>query len=137
MQKGSTETYVGMIGAQPVKDDQQMFHHVMEGYGPVKGPRIVKRYMDGAEATLFNYGEGKYVAHLIRADNKDQGARLAELLGIKSAFFKKLAALEAERAAAAARAVERRRRQQQEQEEVVAGTEVVGDGGVWSGGERK
>lgn len=134
MQKGSTETYVGMVGAQPVRDDQQMFHQLMERYGPVKGPRIVKRYVEGEEATLFNYREGKYVAHLIRADHKDQEARLAELLGIKAAFFARLAALEAERAAAAGRAVERRRQKseleqgQRQGHEAGAATEVVGGG---------
>lgn len=100
MQDGSTESFVGMVGAQPVPDDQQMFHQIIEKYGPVKGPRIVKRYEDGEEAVLFNYREGKYVAHIIRADNKDQKARLAALLGIKATFFARLAELEAERAMA-------------------------------------
>ncbi len=112
MDKGSTETYVAMGEAPPVRDDQQMFHMIMQRHPRVR--EVVKRYMD-EDSELFNYGGGKYVAHLIRADNKDQEARLAELLKRKCDFFRRLAELEAERAGAAGRALEESRRRQREE----------------------
>lgn len=112
--EGATETYVSMKGATPVRDDQQMFHQLMSRHP--RGPAIVKRYM-GADSTLFNYGEGRYIAHLIRADNKDQEARLVELLRRKARFFERLAGLEAERAEAAGRALEQKRQDERGREE--------------------
>lgn len=107
---GSTENYVQM-GARgaPVRDDQQMFHFIMEKHP--KGRQMIKRYYKDEEGSLFNYNDGKYIVHLIRADNKDQDVRFVELLQIKNRFFSKLLELQKEPLDAAQRALERKKQQ--------------------------
>jgi hypothetical protein len=122
----TTETYVQMASGPPVPDDQQMFHYIMSQHPRVR--EVVKRYK-GEESMLFNYREGKYVAHLIRADNKDQEARLVELLKLKADFFRRLAELEAERAGAAVRALELRRQREREREAASSGADGDGEKG--------
>lgn len=61
-----------MTSGPPVKDDQQMFHGIVKAHP--RGPAIIKRYF-GEDSELFNYGTGRIISHLIRADNKDQNAR--------------------------------------------------------------
>lgn len=65
-----------------------MFHDVLSRHPT--GKALVKRYYSGEDAVLFNYNDGKYVAHLTRADNLDQDARLLRLLELKAAFFKSM-----------------------------------------------
>jgi len=64
---GGTDAYVAMGQGPRVKDDQQMLHDVLSKHP--KGKTLVKRFFGGDDALLFNYNKGKYVAHLIRADN--------------------------------------------------------------------
>jgi hypothetical protein len=55
-----------------------MFHEIVKRHPRKK--TLVKRYFEiEEEKLLFNYQHGKIIAHLIRANNKNQDARLAEL----------------------------------------------------------
>jgi hypothetical protein len=92
---GGTDAYVAMGQGPRVKDDQQMLHDVLSKHP--KGKTLVKRFFGGDDALLFNYNKGKYGAHLIRADNRDQDARFVELLQLKADFLKTLGEMEEER----------------------------------------
>ena len=111
LNRGSTENYVAMRGGARVPDDQQMLHTVLERHP--RGRRMVKRFFgdESGDTYLFNYKEGKYVAHLIREDNPDQDLRFLDLLQLKASFFEALAAMENERLEAAQRAYERNQKE--------------------------
>lgn len=98
LRKGKSDTYVTGEKGMGFPDDQQMFHEIVKRHPRKK--TLVKRYFDiEEEKLLFNYQHGKIIAHLIRANNKNQDARLAELQEITSKFYAKLADVQAEKAA--------------------------------------
>ncbi|EWM30543.1 hypothetical protein Naga_100013g40 [Nannochloropsis gaditana] len=106
---GGTAAYITMGQGPRVRDDQQMFHDVLSRH-PM-GKALVKRYYSGEDAVLFNYNDGKYVAHLTRADNLDQDARLLRLLVLKAAFFKSMGEMAEEDIQGGRRVVEARQRE--------------------------
>jgi len=111
---GGTNAYVAMGQGPRVKDDQQMFQDMILKHP--KGKTLVKRFFGGDDAFLFNYNKGKYVAHLIRADNRQQDARFLELLQLKAGFSKTLGEIEEERVDAARRAFELKRKKEKKEE---------------------
>lgn len=93
-----------------------MFHDVLSRHPT--GKALVKRYYSGEDAVLFNYNDGKYVAHLTRADNLDQDARLLRLLELKAAFFKSMGEMAEEDIQGGRRVVEARQREGEEKVKV-------------------
>jgi hypothetical protein len=57
-----------------------MFHNVKSKHP--KGKTLAKHFFGEEDAFLFIYNKGKYVAHVIRLDNRDKDARFLELLPV-------------------------------------------------------